>query len=81
MIDFVSIAMRDGMQGMLSFSQALWISDLVDARRNGRQEIAVGRGAQALFRAGDADEPFGLVVPRRHLFVRDRPASLRPSSG
>ena len=50
----------------------------VHARRNGRQEVAVGRGAQALLGSGDADEAFGLVVPRRHLFVGDRPRVAEP---
>ena len=65
--------MRDGMQGMPSFFAGSLDQDFVHARRDRRQEIAVGRGADAFFGAGDADEAFGLVVIRRDLVVGDGP--------
>ena len=65
--------MREGITGMFSFCARLLDQLLMHARRDGRQEIAVGRGAQAFLGAGDADEALGLVVIGRHLVVGDRP--------
>ena len=46
-MDFVSIAMRDGMHGNVQLLAGSLDQDFVNARRNGRQEFAVGRGAEA----------------------------------
>ena len=45
----------------------------MDARRNRRKKVSVGRTAESLFGAGHADETFRLVVVGRDLVVGDGP--------
>ena len=65
--------MREGMHRDVQLLAGALDQHLMHARRNGRQEFAIGRGAKAFVRAGDADEFFGFVVPGRHFVVGDGP--------
>src|SRR5205823_4310808 len=52
----------------------LWTRVLLDDRhRHRRQEIAVGELIQVLVRAGHADEPLDMRVPRRDILITNRP--------
>lgn len=65
----------------IQFLAGLLDQDFMDARRNGRKEVAIGGAADALLRAGHADEAFGLVVVGRDLIVGDGPISAETVGG
>ena len=67
--------------GNFEFGAGLLHQSFVHTRRDRGQELAVGRGANAFARAGDADELFSLVVPGRHFVVGDGPVAAQAVEG
>src|SRR5437016_2705150 len=70
-----------GDAGDIQFSAGFLDEHFVNARRNGREKVAVGRAADAFLGSGDADEAFGLVVIGGDLVVGDGPVHAKAVGG